>query len=79
MPSHNNFFYIDLSDEGHWLIKSKDGKRYTAGFDKEKAEKLITKLNEAHRPNVHQGEVNEIFVCWNNHERSQDCDYVQEI
>lgn len=73
------FFYLDLADEGYWLIKSKDGKRYTAGYDKQKVQDLIKRLNEAHRPNIYQGEMHEIFVCWNNHEKGQKCDYVQEL
>lgn len=72
-------FYIDLSDQGHWLIKSIDGKRYTAGYDKQKVINLIEKLNNTHRPNIMQGELNEIYVCWNEHEKCQKCDYIKEI
>ena len=73
------FFYLDLADGKYWLIKSRDGKRYTAGYDKQKVQDLIKKLNEAHRPNIHQGEMHEIFVCWNDHEKGEKCDYVQEL
>lgn len=73
------FFYLDLADENYWLIKSRDGKRYTAGDDKQKVQDLIKRLNETHRPNIHQGEMHEIFVCWNNHEKGEKCDYVQEL
>lgn len=72
-------FYLDLADEKYWLIKSRDGKRYTAGNDKQKVQDLIKRLNEAHRPNIHQGEMHEIFVCWNDHEKGEKCDYVQEL
>lgn len=73
------FFYLDLADEKYWLIKSRDGERYTAGYDKQKVQDLIKRLNEAYRPNIHQGEMHEIFVCWNNHEKGEKCDYVQEL
>jgi len=72
-------FYIDLSDQGYWLIKSIDGKRYTAGYDKQKVINLIEKLNNTHSPNIIQGELNEIYVCWNEHEKGQKCDYIKEI
>lgn len=74
-----DFFYLDLADEGYWLIRSKDGKRYTAGYDKQKVQDLIKRLNETHRQNIHQGEMHEVFVCWNYHEKGEKCDYVQEI
>ena len=72
-------FYIDLSDDGCWLIKTIDGKRYTAGRDKLKVLSLINRLNEAHRPNVEQGDSNEIYVCWNLHDKGEKCDFVREI
>ena len=71
-------FYLDCADEGHWLIKQGD-KRYTAGYDKQKVQDLIKRLNDAHRPNVEQGQMNEIFVCWNDHEKGEKCDWVCEI
>jgi len=73
------FYYLDLSDEGHWLIKSRNRERFTAGYDKQKVINLIERLNKAHRPNIHQGEINEVFVCWNDHEKGQKCEYIQEI
>jgi hypothetical protein len=72
-------FYLDLADERYWLIKSRDGKTYTAGYDKQKAVDLINRLNEAHRPSVRQGEMHEVFVCWNDHDKGEKCDYVKEI
>jgi len=74
-----NHFYLDLSDDEYWLIKTRDGKRYSAGDNKQKVVDLIERLNSAHRPNVLQGEMHEVFVCWNNHEKGQKCDYEQEI
>lgn len=71
-------FYLDCDDNGTWLIKQGD-KRYTAGQDKQKVIDLIARLNAAHRPNVHQGEYSEVFVCWNDHEKGEKCDYVREI
>jgi hypothetical protein len=73
------FFYLDLADEGYWLIKSKDGKTYTAGYDKQKVQDLIKRLNENHRPNIHQGKMHEVLVCWNDHDKGQKCDYVTEL
>lgn len=73
------FFYLDLADAGYWLIRSKDGKRYTAGYDKQKVQDLIKRLNETHKPNIHQGDIHKIFVCWNGHEKGEKCDYVQEL
>lgn len=73
------FFYIELANEGYWMIKSRNGKKYTAGYDKQKIQVLVKRLNEAHRPNIHQGEIHEIFVCWNYHQKGQKCDYVQEL
>lgn len=71
-------FYLDCADDGRWLIKQGD-KRYTAGYDKQKVQDLISRLNEAHRPNVEQGSDNEIFVCWNDHDKGQKCEWVCEI
>lgn len=73
-------YYLDLSDEGPWLIRRNNPEeKFTAGFDKEKAMELIEKLNGANRPNVENREINEIWVCWNNHDKWDDCDYVREI
>lgn len=30
------FFYLDLSDNESWLIKDRNGNRYTAGNDKKR-------------------------------------------
>ena len=71
-------YYLDCADEGYWLIKQGD-RKFLAGSDKQKAQDLINRLNEAHRPNVHQSEMNEIFVCWNEHKKGEKCNYVCEI
>ena len=60
-------YYLDLSDDGIWLIKS-GSKRFHAGADKDKAENLIARLNESHRPNVEERD-GTLYVCWNNHEK----------
>ena len=73
------FYYLDLSDNNYWLIKDRNGKRFTAGYDKNKVVKLIERLNNEHLPNVHQGDMHEIYVCWNNHEKGEKCDYEREI
>lgn len=72
-------YYIDLAEEGWWLIRSKSGERYTAGDDKQKVIDLIDRLNKAHRPNILQNFINSISVCWNNHEKHEDCNYEHEI
>jgi len=72
-------FYLDQADDLRWLIKTRNGERYTAGTNKQKVIDLVNRLNNAHRPNVKQGNENEIYVCWNEHEKGQDCEYVQEI
>lgn len=75
-----NGYYLDLSDDGYWLIKQdKTDCRFTAGYDKQKCVNLINRLNESHRPNVHQGDIHEIYVCWNNHDKGEKCDYEREI
>ncbi len=75
----NDFYYLDLSDEGYWLIKTKSGERYSAGYDKQKVLSLINRLNQAHRPNIIQKELNKIWVCWNYHDKDDDCEYINEI
>jgi len=71
-------FYLDLADDGRWLIK-RGKERYVAGRDKAVAVKLIAKLNAAHRPNVEQTIGGDLYVCWNLHDKNEDCDYVCEI
>lgn len=73
------FFYLDLSDNESWLIKDRNGNRYSAGNDKKKVVDLIKRLNEAHRPNIEQGDLNEIYVCWNNHDKNDKCEFEREI
>ena len=73
------FFYLDLADNGNWLIKDRNGNRYTAGYDKKKVVALIKRLNEAYRPNIEQGDLNEIYVCWNNHDKGDKCEFEREI
>lgn len=75
-----DFFYLDQSDNGYWLIKDRiNDKRYSAGYDKQKVQDLISRLNKAHRPNVEQFDLHEIFVCWNDHDRHEKCNFVKEI
>lgn len=71
-------YYLDLSNTGYWLIK-RGSERFTAGYDKEKALDLIKRLNETHRPSVHNVALNEIIVCWNEHEKNEKCNYIREI
>lgn len=78
-PATEAKFYLDLADEGYWLIRTHDGKRYTAGDNKSKVENLISRLNECHRPNIEQGAMHEISVCWNYHDKGEKCDYVREL
>lgn len=72
-------FFLDLADNGNWLIKDRNSNRYTAGNNKEKVVALIKRLNEAHRPNIEQGDLNEIYVCWNNHDKNDKCEFEREI
>lgn len=73
-------YYLDLSDEGNWLIKSTYGERFWTGIgtDKQKVINLIERLNKAHRPSIEQRD-NEIWVCWNEHEKGEDCNFKREI
>ena len=41
-------YYLDLSDEGDWLIKDNLGNRYVTSLDKVSTARLIYDLNEAH-------------------------------
>ena len=90
MENNKDFFYLDLSDEQIWLIKSKGGQRYTAGFrfkengiedieHKNNVKNLIKRLNEAHRPNIEQIGLNKISVCWNYHEKGEKYNFISEI
>ena len=73
----NMNYYLDLTDDYTWVIKS-DTKRFLAGKDKTTAISLIERLNKAHRPNIEQRGA-ELWVCWNNHERHEECNYIREI
>jgi hypothetical protein len=74
-------YYLDLSDQGNWLIKSTYGDRFVSGIgtDKQKVINLIERLNKAHRPSVEQRGLSEIWICWNEHKREEDCDFKREI
>lgn len=73
-----NPFYIDCSDEGIWFIH-RGNERYFGSHIKANIINLATRLNKAHRPNVHQSAPLTISVCWNDHEKDEKCDYVEEI
>lgn len=74
-------YYLDLSDEGTWLIKLRAGSEYgdrkfTAGkHSKKEVVELIEKLNKAHLPNIIQTEESKLSICWNIHDRSEPCEY----
>lgn len=70
-----SMYYFDLDDDYVCLIKDRNGNRFTAGRNKEKVQDLIKKLNKAHRPNVEQVSKSIIKICWNNHERSEGCEW----
>lgn len=78
MKDQNLKYYLDLSDWGTWLIRRGD-ERYYAGRDKAKAQELIERLNAGHRPTIEQPNIDELFVCWNCHEKGEKCDFVKEI
>jgi len=63
----SNYFYLDLSDDHTWLIKSKDGKRYFAGHNKDAAQNLVNRLNTENPHNLYNDEANNLLVCWDNH------------
>lgn len=71
----DNYYYLDLADDGYWLIRGRIGEKFSAGYDKEKVGNFIKLLNNTHRPNIHQGVLHEIMVCWNNHNKGEKCDY----
>ena len=72
-----NEYILDLHDSGNWLIKG-FGKTYHAGYNKLVTQNLIERLNNAHRPNIEEKD-NSLYVCWNSHEKWEDCEYVLEI
>lgn len=72
-------YYLDLDDENRWLIKSIYGDRFIAGYNKQKVVGLISRLNEAHRPNIESSGNGEIWVCWNCHGNGEKCEFVKEI
>ena len=74
-----SMYYLDLSEEGYWLIRGTRGERYSAGKDKNKVQNLIHRLNRSHRVNIEQPNLNEIYVCWNNHEKGEKCEFEREI
>ena len=76
-------FFLDLTDDYVWIIKSKSGQVYKGikndGFNSKKVMlALIDKLNKAHRPNIEQRE-DGLYVCWSEHEKHEGCDYSPEI
>lgn len=78
-PQAVDLYYLDRADyNDEYLIKNSIH-RYTAGYDKEKVIDLIHRLNKAHRPNIKQTARSKISVCWNDHEKHEDCNYVEEI
>ena len=52
---------------------------YSAGYDYGKAHSLFLRLADTHRPNIMQTSENEIYVCWNNHEKGEKCSYEKEL
>jgi len=64
-------FTLDLHDAGYWLIRQGPD-IWPAGTHKGAAQTLITRLNEAHKPNL-KVEGNTLLVCWNEHHRASSC------
>lgn len=66
--------------EGYWLIVEgnldidKCSKAYNAGYSLVEATHLCDRLNKAYRPNIKSQE-DGLYVCWNNHEKYEACDY----
>jgi len=73
------FYYEGTQDQGFYIINIGNSEKFSAGFDLVKVNNLIRKLNNAPRPNICNTEENEIWVCWNNHDRNEKCEYELEI
>jgi hypothetical protein len=54
------------------------GKRYKAGHDRDKALKLVERLNANPRANIEEFESG-LHVCWRDHDKGETCNYVKEI
>lgn len=70
---NEQIFTIKFTENGQNLICGY-GKEYTAGYSKD-AEYLLGRLNDSFRPNISQIEENVIEVCFNWHEKGDDCEY----
>ena len=69
-------YYLDKSDSGLWLIKhSVYEVRYTAGKSKPKAQSVVYHLNNSHRPNVEQPELNVLHICFHYHLKDEKCQF----
>jgi len=73
-----NPFYIDCTDEGIWFLR-RGKEKYFGTHIKVDIINLAERLNKAHKPNVVQGNPLTILVCWNDHEKYEDCNYIEEI
>lgn len=75
-----NGYTLEQADNGGFVIKHSNGKRYLAGLDESKAQDLVERLNSCHRPNIHYSPIDGwLYVCWNNHEKYEPCQYEPEI
>lgn len=72
-------YYLEQCGKTALVIRHRvSGRRYDAGKDIGLAWGLVARLNKAHRPGIEQMEGG-LYVCWNLHEKGDDCDYVKEI
>lgn len=78
MKSEINKFYLDLSDSGQWLIKRGED-RFLFGTDKEKAEKLIERLNSAKNVHVRQYHTNRLFIYWDYKKDEEKAEIIEII
>jgi hypothetical protein len=71
--SNANEYVLDRHDSGYWLARWRK-QTHPIGRDKDEAERIIQRLNGAHRPNLEmQGD--SLMVCWNTHDKGQPCEY----
>ena len=72
-------YFLDLSDDGHWIISNTDGKNYSAGYNKQKVMDLILRLNRATNPVIEQRGFGNVYVFWNDNKNESNYPFVKEI
>lgn len=67
-------YQLALMEDWTCVIISRNNEVFHAGRDKHKAARLELMLNKTHRPNVEERDGN-LYVCWNNHEKHDACEW----